>query len=33
MDCNCGLRIADCGIDLTFSNPQSAINNPQWWLS
>ena len=27
---NCGLRIADCGLkDRSFSNPQSAIRNPQ----
>src|SRR5437763_175900 len=27
---DCGLRIADCGLDTRPSNPQSAIHNPQW---
>src|SRR5205823_963653 len=27
---DCGLRLADCGLDTRPSNPQSAIHNPQW---
>src|SRR6059058_1131277 len=27
---DCGLVIADCGLDTRPSNPQSAIRNPQW---
>src|SRR5213595_2651612 len=27
---DCGLRLADCGLDTRPSNPQSSIHNPQW---
>src|SRR5881398_2263452 len=27
---DCGLRLADCGLDTRPSNPQSASHNPQW---
>src|SRR2546430_11300893 len=27
---NCGLAIADCGLEARTSNPQSALRNPQW---
>ena len=27
MATNCGLRIADCGLDLAFRNPRSPIRN------